>query len=55
MVTDAEAAMSGDPEQSPEQMQGETRDRAVYVLHMPGGKIYIGQSRAAEPEPEAGQ
>lgn len=55
MVTDAEAAMSGDPEQTPEQIQGETRDRAVYVPHVPGGKIYIGQSRAAEPEPEAGR
>ena len=55
MVTDAEAAMSGEPERTPEQMQGETRDRAVYVLHMPGGKIYIGQSQAAGPEPEAGR
>jgi hypothetical protein len=51
VVTDAEAAMSGEPEQ----IRGETRDRAVYVLHMPGEKIYIGQCRAAEPEPEAGQ
>ncbi len=36
--------------------QGETkREDAVYVLHMDGGEIYIGQSRAAGPEPEAGQ
>ena len=54
-MTDAEVEMSGEPEQTPEQIQGETRDPAVYVLHMPGGKIYVGQSRAAEPEPEAGQ
>ncbi len=36
--------------------QGETkREDAVYVLHMPGGRTYIGQPRPAEPEPEAGQ
>jgi len=55
VVTDAEAAMSGEPEQAPEQMQGETRDRVVYILHLPGGQTYIGQPRAAGPEPEAGQ
>ena len=29
----------------------------VYVLHMPGGKTYIGRPRVTgpEPEPEAGQ
>ena len=40
-----------DPEQEPE--------TAVYVLHMPGGKTYIGQPCEVrpepEPEPEAGQ
>ena len=39
--------------QDPEQEQ-ET-GTVVYVLHMPGGKTYIGQPRAADPEPEAGQ
>lgn len=40
--------------QDPEQEQPE-EGTAVYVLHMPGGKTYIGQPRPIEPEPEAGQ
>jgi hypothetical protein len=38
-----------------EQEQPEESGTEVYVLHMPGGKTYIGQSRPAGPEPEAGQ
>jgi hypothetical protein len=40
----------------PAEWQGETAGRAVLVLHdAAAGRIYIGQSRAAEADPEAGQ
>jgi len=42
-------------ELTPAEQQGETRDQVVYVLHMPGGRTYIGQPRPPEPEPEPGQ
>jgi len=42
-------AISEPPEQEPEE------GTVVYVLHMPGGKTYIGQPRPIEPEPEPGQ
>jgi len=51
----AKAAELAERSPAPEQMQGETRDRVVYILHLPGGQTYIGQPRAAGPEPEAGQ
>jgi hypothetical protein len=53
-------AVPGSPEPAQEsgptsaEQQGET-GTVVYVLHMPGGKTYIGQPRPVEPEPEAGQ
>jgi hypothetical protein len=52
--------VSATPEQenelTPAEQQGETADRTVYVLHNAvTGRIYIGQARRAEPEPEAGQ
>ena len=40
---------------SPAEQQGETADRVIFILEMPDGQIYIGQSRAASPEPEPGQ
>jgi hypothetical protein len=39
--------------QDPE--EGQETGTVVYVLHMPGGKTYIGQPRPIEPEPEPGQ
>ena len=40
-----------------DQVPGQPKEAGteVYVLHMPGGKTYIGQPRVAGPEPEAGQ
>lgn len=40
---------------SPAEQQGETADRVIFILDPPDGQIYIGQSRAASPEPEPGQ
>lgn len=41
--------------ETPEQEQQPEAGTLVYVLHMPGGKTYVGQPRAAGPEPEPGQ
>ena len=44
--------MTGRP--TPEQEQPE-EGTVVYVMHVPGGKTYIGQPGEIGPEPEAGQ